>query len=234
MTAQIARERLQQLEEQVLALGSQVEGILIEAAHLLHRSDLDALEQLGHERRQVQKQRLAIEMGCLSLIAGCRPRDAELRSLVAGVEIAAGLELLADHAERVVRANYFVADHQLRKPLASLGRLAVEVQTLLSGALAAFARRDAGGARAVAASTWNIEAHCEQVRHDLLSIMMNKPRIASEAIFLSRSAYNLRRAAQRVTGICEWVVFAVEGSLGTGEPVTQVTRARTEETSIAL
>ncbi|MBN1137512.1 MAG: hypothetical protein JXM73_13070 [Anaerolineae bacterium] len=30
---------------------------------------------------------------------------------------------------------------------------------------------------------------------------------------MSRSAYNLRRAAERVVGICEWVVFTVEGSM---------------------
>jgi hypothetical protein len=52
--------------------------------------------------------------------------------------------------------------------------------------------------------------------------MRTKPRIASQAIFLSRSAYNLRRAAERVAGICEWVAFAVEGSLGGSEPMTEI------------
>ncbi len=37
--------------------------------------------------------------------------------------------------------------------------------------------------------------------------MKSKPRIANQAIFLSRSAYSLRRAAEQVAGISEWVVF---------------------------
>jgi phosphate transport system protein len=217
MSGQTPKEKSEQLEEQVLALGNLVEGILLEAADLLHESDLDALEQLNDEGRQVHKGRLAIEMGCLSLIAGRRPLDGELRSLVAMVEIAAELERLADHVQRVARANYLAADPRLRKPLASLHRLAAEVQRLLDGALAAFAQRDVGAAQTVAAAAQEIESFYQLVRHDLLVVMKSKPRIANQAIFLSRSAYNLRRAAERVAGICDWVVFIVEGSLGTSE-----------------
>jgi phosphate transport system protein len=219
MSGGVPREQLQQLEEEVLALGTLVEGLLIEAADLLRVSDLEALERLGDGERQVRRKRLAIEMGCLSLIAS-RPLDGELRPLVAMVEIAAELERMADHAQRVARANYLTADPQLRKPLASLHHLAAKVQAFLDTVLASFAQRDAGAARSVAAQVKDTEMIHVQVRHELLAVMRSKPRIANQAIFLSRSAYNLWRAADRVAGICDWVVFAVEGSLG----VTEATR----------
>jgi phosphate transport system protein len=226
-------EKLRKLEEEVVALGNLVEGILIEAADLLHDRDLDALERLDDEKRQVHRKRLAIEMGCLSLMAGRRPLDGELRPLVAMVEIAAELERLADHGQRVARANYLTADHRLRQPLTSLQRLAAEVLALLDGALAAFAQRDAGAARRVAVGTREVESLYQEVRGDLMAVMKSKPRIANQAIFLSRSAYNLRRAAERVAGICDWVVFVVEGSLGAGESAIEIPVQLTEETSIA-
>jgi phosphate transport system protein len=228
------KEKLQQLEDKVLALGNLVEDILIEAADLLHDSDLDALERLGDDERQVRKKRLAIEMDCLSLIASRRPLDGELRPLVAMVEIATELERMADHARLVARTNYLTADEQLRNPLASLHRLAAEVQSLLDGALTAFAQRDVGAARTVAAGTREVASLHQQIRHELLVVMKSKPRIASQAIFLSRSAYNLRRAADRVAGICEWVVFIIEGSLGAGEPAPGVPAHLAGETSIAM
>jgi phosphate transport system protein len=237
MVGQIPKDKLQQLEDDVLALGNLVEGLLMEAADLLHDSDLDALDRLSDGERQVRKKRLAIEMGCLSLIARRRPLDGELRPLVAMVEIAAELERMADHAQRVARANYLTADHQLRKPLASLHRLAAKVQSLLDGALAAFAGRDVSAALAVSAGAREVESLYQQVRRELLVVMKSKPRIANQAIFLSRSAYNLRRAAERVAGICEWVVFAIEGSLDTSEPtpkVNQVQRTPTGEGSLVL
>jgi len=89
-------------------------------------------------------------------------------------------------------------------------------------------------ARTVAAGTREVESLYQQIRRDLLVVMKSKPRIANQAIFMSRSAYNLRRAAERVAGICEWVVFTVEGSLGAGEPTPEVPVHLAEETSTAL
>jgi phosphate transport system protein len=222
-------EKLKHLEQEVLGLGNLVEGILIESADLLRDNDLDALDRLGDEGRQVHKKRMAIEMGCMSLIAS-RPLDGELRHLVAMVEIAAELERMADHAQRVARTNYLIADHQLSKPLASLHRLAAEIQSLLDGALAAYAQRDASAARMIVAGTGEVESLYQQARRDLLAVMADKPRIANQAIFLSRSAHNLRRAAERVTGICEWVVFAVEGSMGAADSPAEAPAHLAEKT----
>jgi phosphate transport system protein len=227
-------EKLQQLEEEVLALGDLVEDILVEAGNLLHVNDLDALERLKEEGRLVHRKRLAIEMGCLSLIGSRRPVDGDLRSLVAMVEIAAELERMSEHGRRVARANYLTADHQLRKPLASLHRLANEVQSLLDGALEAFSHRDASAARTVAGETGKVETLYEQVRGDLLAVMNSKPRIANQAIFLSRSAYNLRRTAERVAGICEWVIFIVDGSFSAAQPAPEIMAHLAEEPAISL
>jgi phosphate transport system protein len=228
------KEEMQRLEEEVLVMGNLVEDLLIEASALLRDCDLYALERLNNEGRQVHKKRLIIEMGCLGLIASLRPLDGELRSLVAMVEIAAELERMADHARRAALANYLTADYQLRKPLASLNRLGADAQALLDGALAAFAQRDVSAARTVVAQAQEIENLHLQIRHELLAVMKSKPRIANQAIFLSRSAYNLRRSAARVTSICDWVVFTVEGSLGAGEPTPEMQIHLAEETSIVL
>lgn len=212
----MATDRLHQLEEEVLALGTLVEGVLIEAADLVHNSDMEVFERLGDKGRQVHKKRLAIEMGCLNLISG-RPVSGELWHLVAIVEIAAELERLSDHARQVIQTNYLVVDPDLCTVLASLADMATRVQALLDGALVALARHDASAAQYVAAGSREADALYQQVRHDLLLVIKGKPRLANQAIFLSRSAHNLRRAAKRVNGICEWVVFTVEGSPGTNE-----------------
>jgi phosphate transport system protein len=218
MPAQSVTQAVQQLEEEVLALGNLAESILLGATDLLREGDLLALERLKEEERQVHRKRLAIEMGCLSLIATGNTLDGSLQHLVAMVEIAAELERLTEHARRVARTNYLTAAPQLHTSLVRLHHLSAEVQSLLDAALTAFARRDAGAARAVAAGTRKVESSYQQIRCELLAMLQSKPRIANQAVFLSRSAYNLRRAAERVVGICEWAVFAAEGSLGAGAP----------------
>lgn len=105
---------------------------------------------------------------------------------------------------------------------------------MLDGVLTALTQRDAGAARMVAAGTRESEDLYRQVRGELPSVMKSNSRIANQAILLLRSAYNLRRAADRVTGICEWVVFAVEGSLSAGEPTSKAPVRLAGETSTAL
>jgi phosphate transport system protein len=207
-------ERELQLQDELSALGSKVEEILIESVDLLRQSKLEALEQLGEDLRQIHRKRLSIEMGCMSLIATRRPRDEELRSLVAMVEIAAELERIADHARRVARVNYLVADHQLGRPLSSLQRLARSLQASLNGVMQAFLQKDLLVAQTVLIESREVNELYEQVYQDLLSAMQSKPRIANQALYLSRAAYNLKRAAERVTGVCEWVIFSLTGNMG--------------------
>jgi phosphate transport system protein len=224
----------QQLDEEVLSLGNLVEDIVISAADMLPRTEPDAMERLDDAVQQVHKGRLAIEMSCLSSIISRRPLDGQLRLFVAMIEIAAELERVADHGQRVARASHLGSDAQLRKPLASLHRLASEVQSLLDRALVAFAQRDADAARTVRAETQEIERPYQQVRDELLIVMKSQSSIANQAIYLSRAAYHLRRAAERAASICDWVVFAVEGSVGASEPTREAPARRIEEASVAI
>ena len=123
------------LQDNVLLLGESVENMLIRAADLLQRCDLDGLEQLGKEERQVHELRLAIEMGCLGLIATNRPRDGHLRDAVAMIEIASDLEQMAQHARHIARANYLSLERCFGSSLHSIRHLSTQVQALLHQAM---------------------------------------------------------------------------------------------------
>jgi len=212
-------ERQQRLQEELVSLGSMVEELLIGAVDLLKQSSLDSLERLSEEIRQVHKKRLSIEMGCLGLIASRRPRDEELRQLVAMIEIAAEMEHVADHASRVAKVNYLVADQQLRRPLTSVQRLASKVQSPLNQALEAFVLGDLTLIEGALLESQEVNALYGQAYEELLEVMKSKPRIANQAIYLSRAAYNLKRAAERVAGMCDWVSYSITGTMGPLVPV---------------
>ena len=222
------RERQQQLQDELVSQGDLVEELLIRAVDLLKQSSLDTLERLGEETRQVHKKRLAIEMGCLSLIATRRPREEELRQLVAMVEIAAELEHVAEHASRVARVNYLVADHQLRRPLASIQRMASKVQSPLNQVLEAFVLGDLALVEVALLESQEVNDLYGQAYEELLEVMKSKPRIANQAIYLSRAAYNLKRAAERVAGMFNWVGYSITGTMDTLTPLRGPAMAETE------
>jgi phosphate transport system protein len=196
-----------------MALGGLVEAMLLESVDLLSRCDLDGLESLGEAERQLKKKRLAIEMGSLQFIANNRPQGADLRRAVAVVEIASELERVGEHAKKVARANCLTVGHHLRKPVANIHRVGADVQAMLSRTLDAYARRDVTAVRLVMADAQAIDVEYRQVYQQLLAVMNSRPRVVTQAVYISRAAYNLKRAAERVAGICDWLYFSVVGSM---------------------
>ena len=56
-----------------------------------------------------------------------------------------------------------------------------------------------------------VDALYEQVYHELLTYMIQDPQSIQRATYLIWVAHNLERIADRVTNICERVVFMVTG-----------------------
>ena len=77
----------------------------------------------------------------------------------------------------------------------------------------AFIRRDVETARALPAEDDEVDALYNQVYRELMTYVMSDPRHIDQANYLLWAAHNLERAADRVTNICERVVFTVTGKM---------------------
>jgi phosphate uptake regulator len=91
------------------------------------------------------------------------------------------------------------------------------VQSATNRVLEAFAQGDLSLTDQVLVEIREANAVYDQAYQELLMAMQSKPAIANQAIYLSRAAYNLRRAGERVAGLSEWVVFSVTGTMGQQE-----------------
>jgi len=89
---------------------------------------------------------------------------------------------------------------------------------MLHQALAAFVGRDAGLARRTAARDDELDALYVQSLRLLLTYMMQDPAAVVPATYLLWTAHNLERIGDRVTNICERVVFMAEGVLDDYKP----------------
>ena len=58
-----------------------------------------------------------------------------------------------------------------------------------------------------------VDALYDKVYRDLLTLMINDPETIQRATYLIWAAHNLERIADRVTNICERVVYLVEGKI---------------------
>jgi phosphate transport system protein len=163
--------------------------------------------------RAINKKRFALEADCLTLIATQQPVATDMRILAAVLELAGELERVGDYAKGIANITLMIGEEPLIKPLIDIPRMADKAADMLHRALGAFINRDVELARSLPAEDDEVDALYNQVQRELMTYIMSKPTTFDQAMRLLWVAHNLERAADRVTNICERVVFTVTGKL---------------------
>jgi phosphate transport system protein len=213
MTRTTFDQRLQQVQDDVVVLGSMVEQALVDAVDALKRRDFDASERIIALDRTINQKRFAIEDEVFKIIATQQPVAGDVRTLGAALEISTELERIGDYAKGIAKINLELGEEPLLKPLVDLPRMAAKASDMLHRALDAFVRRDVELARAIPVEDDIVDALYNQVNRELLTYMMADPTSIDKANYLLWAAHNLERAADRVTNVCERVVFTATGTM---------------------
>ncbi|MBC8253621.1 MAG: phosphate signaling complex protein PhoU [Ardenticatenia bacterium] len=213
MLRQTFEDELQHLQDEVLVLGSMVEEALTESVECLRKRDMERSRQLIANDRLINEKRFAIEADTLTLIATQQPIAGDLRVLASVLEIAAELERMGDYAKGIANINLMIGDEPLLKPLVDIPRMAEKARDMLHRALEAFIQRDVELAQAIPAEDDEVDALYSQVYRELATYILSNPRNIEQANYLLWAAHNLERTADRVTNICERVVFTVTGQM---------------------
>ena len=208
--AMLDRE-LQALEEKILALGSEVEQNITEAVDVLYKRDLIASRALIEADQEVNRKRIAIMNDALTLIATQQPMAGDMRRIASSLEIIGELERINDYVKGIARNSLMISPEPLPQALEGLPQMAEITREMLHRALDAFSRRDASLAKAIPDEDDQVDDLFNRTYRRLLRYAAENPTSLEQVNSLEWVAHNLERAADRVTNICEWVVYAVEG-----------------------
>jgi phosphate transport system protein len=211
----VAREHfdqdLQALQASVLAMGSMVEKMIVRAVRALTLRDTGLAGQVISADSQVDALAYAIEDDAMALICMQQPVATDLRRIAAALVIVQELERMGDHAEGIAKLTRKLCKEPPIKPLIDIPRMSEICVDMLHQALQAYLERDETLARRV----WEMDDHVDrlynQVYHELLGIMTSNPETIERATNLLHVAHDLERVGDRVTNICERVVYIVTG-----------------------
>ncbi len=204
---------MQEIQDEVLALGSMVESALIESVRVLQSRDAKGAEWLIVRDRQLNERRFAIEADCLALIATQQPLAGDLRTLAAVLEITTELERIGDYAKGIGKISLMLGAGPLPQALPYVPQMAEKGRDMLHRALDAFIARDEALARAISAEDDVVDGLYLQTYRALIAHILADPQMIEPINYLLWVAHNLERAADRVTNICERVIFTVTGEL---------------------
>jgi phosphate transport system protein len=204
---------LEQVQESMLVMASMVSKAIERSVVALKQRD----ERLAHEviadDVKINHQRFGIEEQCLHLIATQQPMASDLRVIAAVLHIITDLERMGDHAEGIAKIAIMEAGTPPLKPLIDIPRMAEMSRDMLSRAMDSYVARDTEAARQIAQDDDKVDMLYDQVYRELLTFMMADPHTITQATHLLWVAHNLERIADRVTNICERVVFLTTGRM---------------------
>jgi phosphate transport system protein len=209
----VFHKRLREIQDDVLAMGSMVGKALLRSVDALKNRDLQLARQVIADDRNVNGKRFEIEEKCIQLIATQQPMASDLRILIAILNITTEIERIGDYAVGVARIVILIGDEPPLKPLIDIPRMVEQTVDMLRRSLDALVNRDAEAAKKIAGEDDLVDHLYDQVFRELLIFMMDDARTITRAIRLIWTAHNLERVADRVTNICERVVFIVTGKM---------------------
>lgn len=204
---------LRELQDDLLVLGSMVDKAINRSIEALKNRDLELAKRVVADDQKINEKRFDIEEKCVRLIIREQPLASDLRIIVAVLNIIVELERIADHAAGTASIALMIGDEPPLKPLIDLPRMAEKTRDMLRRSLEAFVNRDAEAARQICDEDDEVDNLYDQVFRELLTFMAEDPKTISRATRLIWVAHNLERSADRVTNICERVVFIVAGKM---------------------
>jgi phosphate transport system protein len=204
---------LQELKDDVLVLGSMVEKAIYRSMEALKDRDLELARQVITDDTRIDRKRFDVEEKCIELIVTQQPVASDLRIIVAVLNIIIDLERIGDHAEGIARIAIMIGNEPPLKPLIDLPLMAQKTGDMLRKSLDALVSGEAEAARKISNEDDEIDNLYDQVFRELLTFMSEDPKTITRATRLIWVAHNLERSADRVTNICERVVFVVTGKM---------------------
>ena len=213
MTRTAFERQLTEIQEDMLVIGGMVESAIQRSINALKNREVELAHQIIADDVKINRKRYDTEEKCLELMATQQPLASDLRTIVAVLHIIVDLERMADHGEGIAKIALMLADEPPLKPYIDIPRMAQKGIEMLRASLQAFNLRDTQRARAICDDDDEVDALYDQVYRELLTFMIQDPRTIQRATYLIWVAHNLERIADRVTNVCERVVYLVEGRI---------------------
>lgn len=211
MTREGFDRQLRGLQHEILTLGSMVAIAAERSIAALRERNALLAETVIAADFPIDTLANRIEERALLLIATQQPMASDLRMIASVIAIAGELERIGDYAEGIAKLVLLNLDEPPIKPLIDLPHMATLSVNMLRRSLDAFINHDAVAAQEI----WNeddvIDRLQERIYEELVAHMAADQQLIERGTRLLWISHNVERMADRVTNICERIIFTATG-----------------------
>jgi len=210
-------QRLNELQDEILLVGSMVDKAVQRALEALRNRDAATAQAVIDADDEIDACQIQLEEHAIDIMATQQPMASDLRQLVTVLHVADELERIGDYAEGIAKITLIMGQQPPIKPLIDIPRMSDVAREMLRGSLDALVARDIEAAVAVWQRDDEVDDLYEQVYRELVTYMIADPKKIERATYLIWVAHNIERIADRATNIAERVIFVSTGQIPTRE-----------------
>lgn len=209
----VIQKKTGRIHQKLLRMSGMVISAIDESVNALKDQDFKKAKKIKKGDKLINSLRWEIEDDCINLIATQQPVATDLRELIALLTINTELERIGDYAVGIAKITLLIGEEKLVKPMIDIPRMRDVAVDMIEGAMKAYVGLDEASAREIHARDDVIDELYHQVYRELISYMLEKPGNISQCTHLLWVSHNLERIGDRVTNICERIIYLVSGEM---------------------
>lgn len=206
-------QEIKLVQDEMLLLGSLAEQAILNSVDALRRKDVSAAKAIAVEDKKINDKHFAIENHILIIFATQSPLARDLRLLAAMLEVITELERIGDYAKGIAKVAARLADDETPIPIREISTMADKATSMLHRALGAFVSEDLAAAYAIPKEDDEVDELYLTIYRKIVQNMIKNPETIDHTNQILWVIHNLERTADRVTNICERIIFIVSGEL---------------------
>ena len=205
-------DELTGLAAQISDMGGMVEAAVADATRALLKLDHDLAKSVITQDKTIDALHRLIDDKAVSMIARRQPVGADLRAIITAIHIAGDLERVGDMAKTIARRTLQIEGLSLTpKFYNGVKHMADLILRQLKAALDAYATHNAAAAVEVCNSDEEIDALYTSLFRELLTYMMEDPRVITQCTHLLFCSKSLERVGDHATNIAEAAFYLDTG-----------------------
>jgi phosphate transport system protein len=212
MTA-IFDEELNALKEKILKLGCMVENAIRDSVKALVERDSELSKEVIKKDHLINALDVGIDEECVRLIALRQPMARDLRFITTAMKITTDLERMGDFAVNIAERAIELNEEQQLKSFVNIPKMAEIAQSMVRDALDSFVTGCSRLPYEVIKRDDEVDDLTVRNFEELLSFMIQDPKIIPLAVKRTYIAKYLERIADHATNIAEMVIYMCKGKM---------------------
>jgi phosphate transport system protein len=212
MTA-IFDEELNALKEKILKLGCMVENAIRDSVKALVERDSELSKEVINKDHLINALDVGIDEECVRLIALRQPMARDLRFITTAMKITTDLERMGDFAVNIAERAIELNEEPQLKSFVNIPKMAEIAQSMVRDALDSFVTGCSRLPYEVIKRDDEVDELTVRNFEELLSFMIQDPKIIPLAVKRTYIAKYLERIADHATNIAEMVIYLCKGKM---------------------